>query len=186
MFRITKMALAVVLSFAMMLSGLMIVYGEEQTDPITQIDETKNPYLQASDIQSHTIYFYPVNMLGLLTASVDGRTIYSGESIEQGKDIVFTAIPNGGNAFTQEVQIPIGENYYIVDSVTYAMDAEAYISPTSESAMVPARYIANAFGLIENQDFVEDIPNGTLTINAPNGKIIRISRGKLLSTNFKE
>jgi len=69
---------------------------------------------------------------------------------------------------TQEVRVTIGENYYTVNGQSYSMPAAAYISPASNSTMVPLRFVANAFGLRDDNQIVWDDTNKTATIFAPN------------------
>ena len=78
---------------------------------------------------------------------------------------VVTAAPGG--ILTQEVRVPIGESHYYVNGVRHPMDAVAYISPASNSTMVPVRFVANAFGLTNDQ-IVWDPEDRTATIFAPN------------------
>jgi len=68
---------------------------------------------------------------------------------------------------TQEVRVMIGENYYTVNGVAIDMDAAAYISPASNSTMVPIRFVANAFGIRDDQVLWDD-GNRTVTIILPN------------------
>lgn len=65
-----------------------------------------------------------------------------------------------------EVKVTIGESYYTVNGVTYDMDAAAYISPASNSTMVPIRFMAYALGLDENTVIWDDT-NRTVTLLHP-------------------
>ncbi|MDR2650679.1 MAG: copper amine oxidase N-terminal domain-containing protein [Clostridiales bacterium] len=76
-------------------------------------------------------------------------------------------------ANTYEIRVTIGENSYILDGKTHSMDAAAYISPTSNSTMVPVRFVANAFGLGNDQIIWNDISK-TTTIDAPD-KVIEFT-----------
>ncbi len=69
----------------------------------------------------------------------------------------------GNNVLSQEVKVTMGENYFVVDGVTYDMDAAAYISKASNSTMVPVRFISNAFGIKDDQVIWDDA-NKTVTI----------------------
>lgn len=52
--------------------------------------------LYASPLEKYTVSFNPLNDKGTLTATVDGNTINTGDLIEEGKEIIFTATPNNG------------------------------------------------------------------------------------------
>jgi hypothetical protein len=84
---------------------------------------------------------------------------------------VISAAPDEPNILSQEVRVPIGENYFIVNGVSYSMDAAAYISPASHSTMVPIRFVANAFGLRNDNQIVWDDSTKTVTIIAPSRTI---------------
>jgi hypothetical protein len=84
---------------------------------------------------------------------------------------VITSATDEASILTQEVQVPIGESYFVVNGVSYTMDAAAYISPASHSTMVPVRFVANAFGLRNDNQIIWDGINKTATIIAPNRTI---------------
>ena len=84
---------------------------------------------------------------------------------------VISAPNDKPEVLSQEVRVTIGENYYTVNGQTYSMDAAAYISPASNSTMVPVRFVANAFGLRDDQILWDDTSK-TCTITAPN-KVIQ-------------
>jgi len=81
---------------------------------------------------------------------------------------VISSPSDQSSILSQEVRVPIGENYYTVNGVSYSMPAAAYISPASNSTMVPVRFVANAFGLRDDNQIVWDDTNKTVTIFAPN------------------
>ena len=70
------------------------------------------------------------------------------------------------NVVTQEVRVTIGESNYVIDGKSYAMDAVAYISSTSNSTMVPLRFVAQALGVSNDQILWNDV-NKTATIITP-------------------
>ncbi|MDR2650436.1 MAG: copper amine oxidase N-terminal domain-containing protein [Clostridiales bacterium] len=72
-----------------------------------------------------------------------------------------------GSILSQEVRVTIGENYYTVNGTSYSMPAAAYISAASHSTLVPLRFVANAFGLRDENQIVWDDTNKTATIFAP-------------------
>ena len=76
---------------------------------------------------------------------------------------------------SQEVRVTIGESYYVVNGKTYSMDAVSYISPASNSTMVPLRFVANAFGIRDDQILWDDA-NKTATINSPS-KVLQFKIG---------
>ncbi|MDR1538717.1 MAG: copper amine oxidase N-terminal domain-containing protein [Clostridiales bacterium] len=68
---------------------------------------------------------------------------------------------------TQEVRVPIGESYYIVNGKSFSFDGKAYISTYSNSTMIPLRALSNAFGLDNDSQILWDDANKTATIFAP-------------------
>ncbi|MDR1640268.1 MAG: copper amine oxidase N-terminal domain-containing protein [Clostridiales bacterium] len=68
---------------------------------------------------------------------------------------------------TQEVSVPIGESYYVVNGNAYSYDGAAYISSYSNSTMIPLRALSNAFGLDNESQILWDDANKTATIFAP-------------------
>ncbi|MDR1560049.1 MAG: copper amine oxidase N-terminal domain-containing protein, partial [Clostridiales bacterium] len=81
---------------------------------------------------------------------------------------VISSPDDQGSILSQEVRVTIGENYYTVNGVSYTMPAAAYISAASHSTLVPLRFVANAFGLRDENQIVWDDTNKTATIFAPN------------------
>ena len=84
---------------------------------------------------------------------------------------VISSPTDQGSILSQEVRVTIGENYYTVNGQSYSMPAAAYISPASHSTLVPLRFVANAFGLRDENQIVWDDTNKTATIFAPNRTI---------------
>ncbi|MDR2648900.1 MAG: copper amine oxidase N-terminal domain-containing protein, partial [Clostridiales bacterium] len=80
---------------------------------------------------------------------------------------VISSADDASSILTQEVRVTIGESFYVVNGKTYSMDAVAYISTASNSTMVPLRFVANAFGLRDDQILWDDSTK-TATILAPN------------------
>ncbi len=81
--------------------------------------------------------------------------------------VVSTANDKSG-IINQEVKVPIGESYYMVGSKTVDMpsNTSAYISPASNSTMVPVRFVANALGINDDQIIYDDAKK-TVTIITP-------------------
>jgi hypothetical protein len=85
---------------------------------------------------------------------------------------------------TAEVRVPIGESYVIVDGKTINMDASAYISPVSNSTMVPIRFVATALGIAEDQVIWSDGGAGetkTVSIIAGN-RVVQFTIGSSMMT----
>jgi len=91
---------------------------------------------------------------------------------------VISAANDQPGILTQEVRVPVGESYYTVNGVAYDMDAKAYISSSSHSTMVPVRFVANAFGLRDDNQIVWDNINKTVTIIAPWLNTVQFTVGK--------
>jgi len=87
-----------------------------------------------------------------------------------------TPAPIQLSSFSQEVRVPIGKDYYLVNGVSFKMDAISYISPASNSTMVPLRFIANAFGFRDDQ-IMWDNATKTATIATPD-RIIKFTLNK--------
>jgi hypothetical protein len=84
---------------------------------------------------------------------------------------VVTSAEDESSVLSQEVRVQIGQSYYTVNGNTYSMDASSYISTSSNSTMVPVRFVANAFGLRDDNQIVWDDSLKTVTIFAPNRTI---------------
>jgi hypothetical protein len=69
---------------------------------------------------------------------------------------VISSANDKSSILTQRVEVAIGETTYTVNGNTFEMDAAAYISPASNSTLVPVRFIANAFGIDDNQVLWDD------------------------------
>jgi len=74
------------------------------------------------------------------------------------------------SVLTNEVWVTIGDTYYIVNGKSVDMDAAAYISPSSNSTMVPLRFLSEALGIAdENILWIDNGPdNKKVVINTPN------------------
>jgi hypothetical protein len=98
----------------------------------------------------------------------------AGESVPY---INIVSSPNDATSIlSQEVRVTIGESYYTVNGVTYAMDAVAYINAANDSAMVPVRFVSRALG-IRDEEIIWDGTTKTVTIVAPN-KTIQFTAGE--------
>ena len=92
----------------------------------------------------------------------------------------YIRVTTGGDGspwLTQEVRVTIGELHYTVNGVPYAMDAAALLDPASDSTFVPLRFVANAFGLRDNQGIVWDGNARTATLVLPTGRVVQFTDG---------
>jgi len=87
---------------------------------------------------------------------------------------------DGSPWLTQEVRVTIGELHYTVNSQPYPMDAAALLDPASDSTFVPLRFVANAFGLRDNQGIVWDGAARTATLVLPTGRVVQFTDGSTI------
>lgn len=80
-------------------------------------------------------------------------------------NIVTPAVGPGG-VLMQEVRVGIGESFITVNGVPHDVDAPAYISPVSNSTMIPIRAIAVALG-IPDHSVLWDQANRAVSIILP-------------------
>jgi len=80
---------------------------------------------------------------------------------------VISSPDDKGSMLSQEVRVTIGERFYTVNGRQYPMDAAAYISPASNSTMVPVRFVSYAFGFRNENQIIWDDAYKRVTIFAP-------------------
>ena len=91
---------------------------------------------------------------------------------------VVTVGDGGQGWLAQTVAVTEGESYLTINGVPHSMDlgdgypATSYISPESESFMVPLRFLSIAFG-IRNEQIVWEDSSRTVTITLPDNRIIQ-------------
>jgi len=87
---------------------------------------------------------------------------------------VVSSANDQGSLFTQEVRVPNGQNYYLVNGITHDMpDAKAYINAENSSMYVPIRFVARAFGMPDDKILYD---RGVVTIVHPQ-RIIQFTVG---------
>ena len=69
-----------------------------------------------------------------------------------------------GSVLARPVSITMGEKFVTVGDRQVEMDVAAYVSPASDSTMVPIRFISNAFGISDDK-ITWDEANRTVTID---------------------
>ena len=88
---------------------------------------------------------------------------------------VITPAPGGINEFINEVRASIGNPVILVNGNQYTMPVAPYVSPVSNSTMVPVRFISLALGLPETA-VRWDPTNSTVTVDAGN-RIVQFQTG---------
>ena len=88
---------------------------------------------------------------------------------------VITPAPGGINEFINEVRASIGNPVILVNGQQYTMPVAPYVSPVSNSTMVPVRFISLALGLPESA-VRWDPMNSTVTVDAGN-RIVQFQTG---------
>ena len=92
---------------------------------------------------------------------------------------ITTPAPGGVNEFTNEVRVSIGNPIILIGEDQYTMPVSAYVSPKSNSTMVPVRFVSLALGLPETA-VKWDSHNRTCTVDAGT-RIIQFQVG---NTNY--
>jgi hypothetical protein len=89
---------------------------------------------------------------------------------------VVSSANDQSSILSQEVRVPVGQNYYLVNGTTVDMpdNAKAYIDPETSSTYVPLRFVSNAFGMPDEQIIYE---KGVITIIHPT-RIIQFTVGQ--------
>ncbi len=100
------------------------------------------------------------------------RDQFSNPGIKTDFAKVISAADDKAGIITSEVKLPVGESYYMKGGKTVDMPngVAAYISPASDSVMVPVRFVANALGIKDDQIIYDDAKK-SVTIIAPNAVI---------------
>ena len=88
---------------------------------------------------------------------------------------VITPAPGGTQNFTNEVRASIGNPIILINGNQYTIPVAPYVSPASNSTMVPVRFISLALGLPENA-VRWDPAHSTVTIDAGN-RIVQFQTG---------
>jgi hypothetical protein len=89
---------------------------------------------------------------------------------------------DGSNALANEVRIRPGDLFYTVNGVPREIDVEAFLDPATSSLFVPIRFIANAYGITDN-DIVWDNVARTATLRLPTGRIVQFQAGNTVMLN---
>lgn len=95
---------------------------------------------------------------------------------------VVSSANDSASVLSQEVSVTKGSSYYTVNGQQVSMDAAAYISPASNSMMVPIRFVANAFGIADDQILWDDSKKA-VTIVAPNKTLQFTSNSDIMNIN---
>jgi len=88
---------------------------------------------------------------------------------------VITPAPGGINEFVNEVRASIGNPVILINGNQYTMPVAPYVSPVSNSTMVPVRFISLALGLPESA-VRWDPTHSTVTVDAGN-RIVQFQTG---------
>ena len=117
-----------------------------------------------TEIPMHRVTFNIVGDFGLLTATVDDIPVLSGDDVEEGKDVVFTATPNSGYVVGKWTLngIAINDNttnsltvYNLSENVLVTVEFEAGIGVTNPQTSSLRAWINNGIlhisGLTEGQ-----------------------------------
>jgi hypothetical protein len=109
------------------------------------------------------------------SATLQTRDFFPTPGIRANYINIITPAPGGINEFINEVRASIGNPVILVNGNQYTMPVAPYVSPYSNSTMVPVRFISLALGLPESA-VRWDPTNSTVTVDAGN-RIVQFQTG---------